>query len=85
MAYPPLRWQTYDVIYSAPRKNAEGMLEPAVVTVFHNGVKIHENQPVPKPTTAAPEKENAEKGPLYLQDHGNRVSYRNIWYVPLAE
>lgn len=82
---PPGVWQTYDVIFRAPREKADGSFEPAQMTVFHNGVKIHENQPVPGPTTAAPEKQNAERGPLYLQDHGNPVCYRNIWYLELPE
>jgi hypothetical protein len=82
---PPLQWQTYDVIYRAPCKTADGGLEPARMTVLHNGVRIHDNQVVPAPTTAAPEKENAERGPLYLQDHGNPVAYRNIWYIPFRE
>ncbi len=81
--FPPLSWQTYDVIFVAPHENAEGKLEPALMTVFHNGVKIHENQPVPHTTTAAPEKKNAVQGPLFLQDHGHAVCYRNIWYLPV--
>ena len=82
---PPLCWQTYDVIYRAPREKEDGTFMPALMTVFHNGVKIHENQPVGRTTTAAPFKENAEFGPLYLQDHGNPVRYRNIWYLELKD
>ncbi len=82
---PPLSWQTYDVIYIAPKKRDDGTFEPATMTVFHNGIKIHENQPVPRTTTAAPFKENAERGPLFLQDHGNPVRYRNIWYLELED
>ncbi len=82
---PPEVWQTYDVVYRAPHVKDDGSFEPAQMTVFHNGVKIHENQPVPRPTTAAPEKRNAARGPLYLQDHGNPVCYRNIWYLELPE
>lgn len=81
---PPLCWQTYDVIYTAPKKRDDGTFEPAMMTVFHNGIKIHENQPVPRTTTAAPFKENAERGPLFLQDHGNPVCYRNIWLLKLG-
>lgn len=82
---PPLSWQTYDVIYRAPCRNPDGTLEPAQMTVFHNGVKIHENQPIPSPTRAAPEGENAVRGPLYLQDHGHPVCYRNIWCLELPD
>jgi len=82
---PPLRWQTYDVIYGAPREKEDGSFEPATMTVLHNGVRIHENQPVGRTTTAAPFNENAARGPLYLQDHGNPVRYRNIWYLELED
>jgi hypothetical protein len=82
---PPLAWQTYDVIYRAPRATEDGKMTMAQMTVFHNGTKIHENQTVPKPTTAAPEKDNAERGPLFLQDHGHPVCYRNIWYLKLPD
>ena len=49
--------------------------------VKHNGVVIHENAELPKATTAAPVKEGPEPGPVYLQDHGNPVRFRNIWVV----
>ena len=82
---PPLAWQTYDVIYRAPRTGPDGELVPAVMTVFHNGVMIHENQPVPRPTTAAPGEGNVVLAPLFLQNHGHPVCYRNIWYLPLED
>lgn len=85
MCYPPGVWQTYDVIYQAPKKRPDNTFEPALLTVFHNGVMIHEAQPASHPTTASPEKENGEKGPLFLQDHGNPVCYRNIWYLRLDD
>jgi len=52
--------------------------------VLHNGVLIQDHIPVDgRPTTAAPLKGIAEKGPLYLQDHGNPVRFRNVWIRPL--
>ena len=51
------------------------------MTVKHNGVLIHNDVVVPKSTTAAPVAEGKEPGPLYLQDHGNPVRFRNIWIV----
>ena len=51
------------------------------MTVKHNGVLIHENAEVPETTRAAPVKEESTPGPLYLQNHGNPVRYRNIWLV----
>ena len=51
------------------------------MTVKHNGVVIHKDVELPKTTTAAPVPEGPEPGPIYLQDHGNPVRYRNIWVV----
>jgi hypothetical protein len=84
---PPGEWQSYDIVFTAPRFNASGAVEkPAVVTVFHNGVVVHNatayqgptEHKVIKPYVAA----NA-KGPIRLQDHGNPVHFRNIWIRPL--
>jgi hypothetical protein len=48
--------------------------------VLHNGVLIQDHIPVGEAsTTAAPLSGYAEKGPLYLQDHGNPVRFRNVW------
>lgn len=83
---PPLQWQTYDIVFRAPRIGPKGqLLEPAKMTVEHNGIKIHENQPVGGPTRAAGARGHAPRGPLMLQDHGNPVRYRNIWLVELKE
>jgi hypothetical protein len=80
----PGEWQTYDIVFHAPRKLANGTVQPGSFTVFHNGVLIQDHVPVPgPPTTAAPLSGLAAKGPLYLQDHGNPVRYRNIWIRPL--
>jgi len=83
MCFPPLSWQTYDVEFTAA-KYADGKLVSAPrMTVFHNGVKIHDNIELPgdRNTTAAPVAAGPEPGPIYLQDHGNPVRYRNIWVV----
>ena len=56
-------------------------MKNATATVRHNGVVIHENVELTKATTSAPVKEGAEAGPLYLQDHGNPVRFRNVWVV----
>lgn len=82
----PGEWQTYDIIFRAP-KLADGGQEvaPGSLTVFHNGVLIQDHVPVRSPTTAAAFGAVARsgKGPLMLQDHGNPVRYRNIWLRPL--
>lgn len=83
MCLPPLAWQTYDVDYTAATYDADGKLaKNARITVKHNGVVIHDNLELPhRKTTAAPVDVGPEPGPVYLQDHGNPVRYRNIWVV----
>jgi hypothetical protein len=81
MCYPPLQWQTYDIDYTAATYDNGKKTRDATITVRHNGVVIHENVEIPKATTAAPVKEGPEPGPLYLQDHGNPVRFRNVWLV----
>lgn len=75
----PGKWQSYDIIFTAPKKDAEGKITNARVTVLHNGIVIQNNLEIPKSTTASPLRGFAEKGPIYLQDHSNPVRYRNIW------
>ena len=82
MCFPPLSWQTYDVDFTAARFDASGKKTAnAKMTVKHNGVTIHKELDVPKSTTASPMKEGAEKGPIYIQNHGNPVRFRNIWLI----
>jgi hypothetical protein len=85
---PPGEWQTYDVIYLAPRFDGEGRLvSPARLTVFHNGVLIHYHVPLTGPTqwiNRPPYGAHPEKLPISLQDHGNPVRFRNIWVRELG-
>ena len=81
MCFPPLAWQTYDIDYTAAKFEDGKKVKNATMTVKHNGVVIHKDVELPKNTTAAPVAEGAEPGPIYLQDHGNPVRYRNIWLV----
>lgn len=79
---PPGEWQSYDVIYTAPRFNADGIrTAPARVTVLHNGVLIQHNTAILGTTEFRQMPQNVAHGkaPLMLQDHSNPVSYRNIW------
>ena len=84
MCLPPLTWQTYDIRITSARFDKDGKKAAnAKTTVRHNGVLIHDKLDCPKPTTAFMREcadENAA-GPVYLQDHGNPVVYRNIWVV----
>jgi hypothetical protein len=80
----PGEWQSYDIIFHTPKQTADGKVIPGSFTVLHNGVLIQDHVAVNgKATTAAPLSGVVEKGPLYLQDHGNPVRYRNIWIRPL--
>ncbi|UCG58436.1 MAG: DUF1080 domain-containing protein [Phycisphaerales bacterium] len=86
MCAPPTQWQTYDITFRAARFNDAGeKTRNASLSVLHNGIQIHYNVQVPKPTTAAPYNTEAGPGGIYLQDHGNPVRYRNIWLVELPE
>ena len=79
MCYPPLTWQTYDIDFTAAKYNESGEKSSnARVTIKHNGVLIHRDLELPT-ATPGKDKESNKPGPLYLQDHGNPVAYRNIW------
>lgn len=83
LCFPPLTWQTYDIDFTAAKWDGAGMkTAPARMTVRHNGVVIHQDVEIPGPTRAAPVKEENAPGPLYLQNHGNPVRFRNIWFAP---
>jgi hypothetical protein len=78
----PGEWQTYDVIYHAPHFNDNGELtSPAYITVLHNGVLIQSHAEVWGTTEykGLPVYVSHGKASIKLQDHGNPVSYRNIW------
>jgi hypothetical protein len=83
MCFPPLSWQTYDVDYTAAKYADGKLVKNPRVTVRHNGVVIHDDLELPgeRNTTAAPNNAGPELGPVYLQDHGDPVRYRNIWVV----
>ncbi len=77
---PPGEWQTYDIVFHPPKQLADGTVRPGSFTVLHNGVLIQDNVAVTGAgTTASPLRGLVEKGPLYLQDHGNPVRFRNVW------
>ncbi|WP_317126384.1 3-keto-disaccharide hydrolase [Chitinophaga alhagiae] len=78
----PGEWQAYDVIWTAPRFNEDGSLKtPARITVLHNGILVQNNTELLGKTLyiGKPFYEKHGALPLMLQDHGDLVSYRNIW------
>lgn len=84
---PPGEWQTYDIVFEAPRFEGEKLVEPAYATVFWNGVLAQHRQELVGPTahrTAPKYAAHAAELPLTLQDHSNPVRYRNIWVRRLA-
>lgn len=80
-------WQTYDVIWTAPRFAADGKLEsPAYVTALHNGVLVQNHVALRGETLYVGEPAYRKHGPapIKLQEHGEAVSFRNIWVRPLS-
>ncbi len=81
MSYPPLAWQTYDIMFTSPRWNSDGTRrKSARITVWHNGVKIHDDVELPSKTGAGKPEEPVLL-PIRLQDHGDPVRFRNIWLI----
>jgi hypothetical protein len=83
MCLPPLSWQTFDIDFTAAKYDGDKLVANPRITVRHNGVVVHDNVELKasEGTRAAPMKAGAEPGPVYLQNHGNPVRYRNIWVV----
>jgi len=75
-------WNVYDIFYTAPRFTQNGGVEtPAYLTLVFNGVLVQNHTKIQgtTPYIGAPQNPVHGKGPISLQDHGNAVSYRNIW------
>ncbi len=85
----PGEWQTYDIIFEAPRFEKDGKLKkPGYVTVIHNGVLVQNHTEI-KGVTHFDQPyayvAHAEKLPLQLLYHNNPVRFRNIWIREIAE
>lgn len=83
---PPGEWQTYDVLWTAPRFRGDELERPARVTVLHNGVVVQNRTELLGQTTHRDVPEytpHPSEAPVRLQDHGDRVRFRNIWCRPL--
>ncbi len=86
----PGEWQTYDVIFTAPKFEGEKVVRPAYETLIFNGVLVQNHQELNGPTgyrVVTPYKRHNAEEPLLLQDHSSSrpVKYRNIWIRKLAE
>ncbi|MEU3255153.1 family 16 glycoside hydrolase [Streptomyces sp. NPDC006997] len=80
----PETWQSYDIVFRAARYDSAGQLtEKARVTVVWNGTKVHDDVALDGPTGGGIA-EGVATGPIKLQDHGNKVRYRNVWVEPLG-
>ena len=80
---PPLQWQTYDITFTAPTFDENGNKRTnARIHALHNGIVIHDNVELDSGTPGGVSDKEASQGPLLLQDHHNRVRFRNIWFKP---
>jgi hypothetical protein len=81
MSFPPLRWQTYDICFNAPKFSADGQrIVKGRITVWHNGVVIHNCLELENKTGGG-SVEGPNPLPILLQNHGNPVHYRNLWLI----
>lgn len=84
----PGEWQSYDIVFEAPRFGDDGAVrKPALLTVLHNGVLVQNHVELQGLTVYIGEpyyEVHADREPLSLQDHGNPISFRNIWIRDLS-
>lgn len=81
---PAEEWQTYDIIFRAPILDANGDVDTiGRMTVIHNGIVIHNNIPLSCVCGGSIDNRHASVGPLMLQDHHNKVSFRNVYIIKL--
>ena len=79
---PPGEWQSYDIVFQAPRFSEGQLVAPARMTVLHNGVLVHHARALNGPTrhrSTPGYRAHDPEAPLVLQDHGDPVRFRNVW------
>jgi hypothetical protein len=82
----PGEWQTFDILFRAPRFADGKLTAPARATVIHNGVVVQLDEELLGQTAhraVAKYAPHGERGPIALQDHGDAVRFRNVWVRPL--
>ena len=85
--YPAGQWNTYDIIYTAPRFDEEGkLLSPAKITLFFNGVLVQLEKEIKGPTSRRGQayKAHSPEQRILIQDHNNPIQFRNIWIRKLS-
>jgi hypothetical protein len=86
MCKAPTVWQSYDIEFESPKCVDGKKTAPGVMTVYHNGVKIHDKVKITSDnTTSGAGGDVCTPGPILLQDHGDPVQFRNVWLVPIKE
>jgi hypothetical protein len=90
VSLPPKEWQTYDIVFHAPKCGTGGKIaEPGTVTVLYNGVLVQNHVTIRCPTQGGDDTDVCQDGPLMLQDHyhpdvkATFMQFRNIWVRPL--
>ncbi|MGA0420441.1 MAG: 3-keto-disaccharide hydrolase [Phycisphaerales bacterium] len=86
---PKGEWNTFDILFTAPRFDEDGSLKtPAYCTVIFNGVVVQNHVEIFGRTAAGQPPTYAkhpDRMPISIQDHGDRVRFRNIWIRPMGE
>jgi 3-keto-disaccharide hydrolase len=89
---PPEQWQSYDIIFRAPKCSEDGQVTaPATLTLLHNGILVQDHVTVQGPTPGSDDANVCQPGPLRLQDHSHPdvtetfMRFRNIWYRPIED
>ncbi|MGJ8693055.1 MAG: 3-keto-disaccharide hydrolase [Thalassotalea sp.] len=81
LSLPALAWQSIDIHFTAARFIESRKIQNARLTVFHNGIKVHDDIELLTGTGQQGKKPELAKGPIYIQNHHNPVQYRNLWLV----
>jgi hypothetical protein len=85
-ARKPGQWQSFDIIFTAPRFDGDKLVRPAYLTVLFNGVLVQDHRPLLGTSahrTVPAYDVRMSQGPIKLQQHNSAVRFRNIWVRPI--